>query len=84
MAQFHSELPQAGVSAGSNEGGIDPVPTVHDLRHTAISLWLTRGLTPFEVSKMVGHTDLKMIEKRYGHLYESELQKKIDRIGAEA
>jgi integrase len=63
--------------------GIDPVPTVHDLRHTAISLWLTRGLTPFEVSKMVGHTDLKMIERRYGHLYESELQKKIDRIGAE-
>jgi integrase len=63
--------------------GIDPPPTVHDLRHTAISLWLTRGLTPFEVSKMVGHTDLKMIEKRYGHLYESELQKKIDRISAE-
>jgi integrase len=64
--------------------GVDPVPTVHDMRHTAISLWLTRGLTPFEVSKMVGHTDLKMIERRYGHLYESELQKKIDRIGAEA
>jgi integrase len=58
-------------------------PTVHHLRHTAISLWIARGLTPFEVSKMVGHTDLKMIERRYGHLYESELQKKIDRIGAE-
>lgn len=29
---------------------------------------------------MVGHTDLKMIEKRYGHLYESELQRKIDRL----
>jgi integrase len=31
--------------------GVDPVPTVHDLRHTAISLWLTHGLTPFELSK---------------------------------
>jgi integrase len=68
----------------AERAGILPAPTVHELRHTAISLWLTRGLTPFEVSKMVGHTDLKMIEKRYGHLYESELQKKIDRIGAES
>jgi integrase len=56
-------------------------PTVHDLRHTAISLWLTRGLTPFEVAKMVGHTDLKMIERRYGHLYDDALQEKIDRLG---
>ncbi len=55
-------------------------PTVHDLRHTAISLWLTRGLTPFEVAKMVGHTDLKMIERRYGHMYEHALQEKIDRL----
>jgi hypothetical protein len=36
-----------------------------------------------EVAKMVGHTDLKMIERRYGHLYESELRKKFDRLGAE-
>jgi len=60
------------------------VPTVHDLRHTAISLWLQRGLTPFEVAKMVGHTSLKMIERRYGHLYVDALQEKIDRLGAEA
>jgi integrase len=64
----------------AKRAGIVPVPTVHDLRHTAISLWLTRGLTPFEVAKMVGHTDLKMIERRYGHLYESELQQKMDRL----
>jgi hypothetical protein len=29
---------------------------------------------------MVGHTTLGMIEQRYGHLYESELQKKIDHL----
>jgi integrase len=58
--------------------------TTYDLRHTAISLWLLRGLTPWEVSKMVGHTTVGMIEQRYGHLYEGELQKKIDRLGAEA
>jgi integrase len=58
--------------------------TTYDLRHTAISLWLMRGLSPFEVSKMVGHTTVGMIEQRYGHLYEGELQKKIDRLGIEA
>jgi integrase len=58
--------------------------TTYNLRHTAISLWLLRGLTPWEVSKMVGHTTVGMIEQRYGHLYEGELQKKIDRLGAEA
>jgi integrase len=58
--------------------------TTYDLRHTAISLWLMRGLSPFEVSKMVGHTTVGMIEQRYGHLYEGELQKKIDRLGVEA
>ena len=60
----------------------DRVPTVDDLRHTAISLWLARGLSPFEVSKMVGHTDLKTIERRYGHLYASALQEN-DCIGAQ-
>jgi hypothetical protein len=45
-------------------------------------MWLTRGLTPFEVAKMVGHTDLKMIERRYGHLYDDALQEKIDRLSA--
>ena len=59
---------------------VKPTPTVHDLRHTAISLWLARGLTPWEVSKMVGHADLDMIQRRYGHLYVDALQQKIDAL----
>jgi len=54
--------------------------TTYDLRHTAISLWLMRGLSPFEVSRMVGHTTVGTL----WHLYEGELHKKIDRLGAEA
>jgi hypothetical protein len=38
---------------------------------------LIRGLTLFEVPKMVGHADLKMIEARYGHLYDDALQKSL-------
>jgi len=33
------------------------------------------------VAKIVGHTNLKMIEQRYGHLYVDALQEKIDRLG---
>lgn len=54
--------------------------TTYDLRHTSISLWLMRGLTPWEVARMVGHTTVAMIEQRYGHLYEHALQAKIDRL----
>jgi integrase len=57
-----------------------PTPTVHQLRHTAASLWLQRGLTPWEVAKMLGHRDTKMIEQRYGHLYVDALQQKIDAL----
>jgi len=55
--------------------------TTYDFRHTAISLWLMRGLSPWEVARMVG-TSVAMIEERYGHIYESELQKKIDALTA--
>jgi hypothetical protein len=33
---------------------------------------------------MVGHTDLKMIEKSYGHLYRERVAEEDDRIGLEA
>ena len=51
--------------------------TTYDLRHTAISLWLMRGLSPWESPRMVGHTTVGMIEQRYGHLYEHALQAEI-------
>jgi integrase len=54
-------------------------PTVHDLRHTAISLMLATGMQPFEIAKTVGHTNTSEIERRYGHLYESRLQAQVDR-----
>jgi hypothetical protein len=43
-----------------------------------------RGLSPWSVAKMVGHTTLKMIEDRYGHLYANAVQEEIDRLGVEA
>ena len=48
---------------------------IHDLRHTAISLWIAVGLNPKEVSVRAGHSNVAFTLQRYGHLYpESEDQ----------
>lgn len=59
---------------------VTPTPTVHDLRHTAASLALKHGLTPYEVAKLLGHTDTKMVERTYGHLYEPAFQTKVNAL----
>lgn len=41
---------------------------IHDLRHTAISLWIRAGLDPLEVARMAGHTNVAFTFTRYGHL----------------
>ena len=61
--------------------GIEPTPKVHDLRHTAASLMLKIGLQPFEVAKLLGHSNSGLVESLYGHLYESHLQAKVDLMG---
>jgi integrase len=60
------------------KAGVAPIPTVHDLRHSAASLMLKRGLSTFEVAKLLGHSTTVMVERRYGHLYEAPLQAKVD------
>jgi integrase len=59
--------------------GINPIPTVHDLRHTAAALMLSNGMSPYEVARLLGHASVKMVEERYGHLYKHELQDRVDR-----
>ncbi len=48
--------------------GID-VPTLHphELRHTRASLWVNGGANLFAVADVLGHSDLKMLRKRYAH-----------------
>ena len=43
---------------------------VHDLRHTAISLWIADGANPKQVAVRAGHTSVSVVLDRYGHLYE--------------
>jgi integrase len=43
---------------------------------------LKHGMTPFEVARVLGHSSVTMVERRYGHLYESALQSKVDGLDA--
>jgi len=42
---------------------------IHDLRHTAVALWIAAGAGPKEVAARAGHTSVSFTLDRYGHLY---------------
>lgn len=55
----------------------------HDLRHTAVALWIAAGASPKEVAARAGHTSVSFSLDRYGHLYpvqDERLAGKLDRI----
>jgi integrase len=41
----------------------------HDLRHTAVALWIAAGAKPEEVATRAGHTSVSFTLDRYGHLF---------------
>ena len=42
---------------------------IHDLRHTAVALWIAAGASPKEVAARAGHTSVGFVLDRYGHLF---------------
>ena len=40
----------------------------HDLRHTAVSLWIAAGASPKQVATWAGHTSVALVLDRDGHL----------------
>lgn len=57
-AVFKQALKEAGL----------PVIRFHDLRHTAATLLLSRGVHPKVVSEMLGHTTITLTLDTYSHL----------------
>ena len=58
----------------------------HDLRHTAVALWIAAGANPKEVSVRAGRTSVSFTLDRYGHLFEGhdlELRDRLDTMLAE-
>ncbi|MCB1272232.1 MAG: hypothetical protein KDB31_12465, partial [Microthrixaceae bacterium] len=41
---------------------------IHDLRHTAVALWIAAGASPKEVAVRAGHSSVATVLDRYGHL----------------
>ena len=66
--------------------GLDRV-RIHDLRHTAVALWIAAGANPKEVAARAGHTSVSFTLDRYGHLYpesDAALRDRLDAIYASA
>jgi integrase len=40
----------------------------HDMRHSAVSLWVAAGASPKEVASRAGHSSVVTVLDRYGHL----------------
>jgi integrase len=54
-------------SRGSARAGLAPL-RLHDLRHTAVALWIAAGASAREVATRAGHTSTSVVLDRYGHL----------------
>jgi integrase len=59
-----------------------PGVRVHDLRHTAASLWLAAGADPKVVQRVLGHATAAMTMDLYGHLVDANLWEAARRVGA--
>jgi integrase len=47
--------------------GLSPRLRLHDLRHTAATLWLASGQSIYFVQQQLGHADIQTTIDRYGH-----------------
>lgn len=61
-----------------------PSLRVHDLRHTAASIWLGSGADPKVVQRVLGHASAAMTMDLYGHLIDRNLWEAADRVGGGA
>ena len=54
---------------------------VHDLRHTAASVWLAAGADPKVVQRVLGHATASMTMDLYGHLVDGNLWQAARMVG---
>lgn len=52
----------------------------HDLRHTGASWWVMSGGDIFRLSKVLGHSDVKITQKTYAHLAPEAWQQDYHRL----
>jgi integrase len=64
LSTFRSRFWRPAIAAA----GLDGL-RIHDLRHTAVALWIAAGASPKEVAARAGHTSVKTVLDVYGGLY---------------
>jgi integrase len=77
LPAFRARLWRLATRAAGREG-----LRIHDLRHTAVALWIAAGANPKEVSARAGHSSVSFTLDRYGHLYPESDAALRDRLDA--
>lgn len=65
---------------------LDPL-RVHDLRHTAVSIWIAGGAHPKAIAVRAGHSSVSVVLDRYGHLlpgFDEAVRDRMDEMFAAA
>lgn len=57
-----------------------PAVRVHDLRHTAASLWLAAGFPPYQISRWLAHASVVMTDTIYSHMYATDYTQHVARF----
>jgi len=70
------------VTSGLSKAYGLPGLRIHDLRHTAVALWIAAGASPKEVAVRAGHTSTSFVLDRYGHLFPESDAALRDRLDA--
>jgi integrase len=79
LSTFRSRIWRPATAAAALEG-----LRIHDLRHTAVALWIAAGASPKEVAARAGHTSVKTVLDVYGGLYPEADAALRDRLDAMA
>lgn len=67
--QWAKAVKAAGLDSVELPSGTARGLKLHDMRHTAVSLWVAAGATDMEVAKWAGHTSAAFTKSRYAHLF---------------
>jgi site-specific recombinase XerD len=64
----------------AQDAGIKRRVHPHLFRHSAVTHWLRKGMSPLQVANIVGHSSLKMIHEIYGHLNVGDAYEALARV----
>jgi len=68
-------------SPAVTKAGLAPLRP-HDLRHSAVGLWIAAGASPKEIATRAGHTSVSFTLDRYGHLLPGTEERVNDALDA--